>query len=837
MRKILLLGTAVGLCVPVGAMAQEVEEIVVTAQKRQESLQDVPISVLATSGETISAMSITNARDLTSTLPAVKVALSPIGNFVFIRGIGTPGINQGMEQSVSIFHDGIYMGRSQLSRAPFMDVERVEVLRGPQSILFGKNTIGGAIHVIDKKPTKNFEAEVNGLYGSFDERELTAVVSGGITDGIAARVAFRKYDTDGYLDNVMTDKKAGGRDEWTLRGQLSIDPTDTTNINLKWEHSQFDAGEQTTQLAVINPFTPAATAFNNLNMALIAAHTGGNGTEKWDRERAVINDGGALLGQIAPGFRGLPGFPDLEESSKNKMDIGSATIEQEIGDATLTMVTGYAQYKYRDICDCDFAAVPLIQVDAREKYKQFSQEIRLTSPNNVPVEYILGGYYHHTKLNYRAIDSFGSAMAYGALGLPTPLLLPNVTRDYAFDQKQNLWAIFGQGTWNATDTTRATVGLRWFKDSKKAHHTLEKSFTNGWDYSALAGLPAGSIAFGNTPEEYDRFLASTFGTTPLAPGAPSPGGISELLFAGLLGTQEHNISRKRSESKLNWNVTAEHDFAPDVMAYATISTGTKGGGFDARYLRDSDNTGNTFNPKGFFSYEPENATNYEIGLKSKLFNKSVRLNLAVFLVDVKDFQVSIFDGATAFLVVNAAKARSKGIELDATWAATDNLTFNVSGSYLDAKWRSFPFAPCWQSPATENRGNCIDRGTPTAHRDATGQRMAFAPKFATFANAIYKQPIGSTLEGALAVNVAYTSSYLNSAEGDPIYMKQKGHTKIDARISLGHIDGKWEIALLGKNLTNELTSFNSNNEPLVPGNGFRLTDRPRSFAVQARVAF
>lgn len=792
-----------------------IEDIIVTATKRSESMQKVPISVLATSGQQMQSLGITNARELTSTLPAVKVSMSPIGNFVFIRGIGTPGINQGMEQSVSIFHDGIYMGRSQLARAPFLDVERVEVLRGPQSILFGKNTIGGAIHVIDKKPTNDLEIEATGLYGSYDERELTAIVSGPLIEGVNGRISFRKYDTDGYMDNIMTGKNSGGRDEWTIRGQLSVQASDTTHVNVKLEHSQFNQGEQTTQLAIVNPFSATAAAFSGLNQILVAAATGGDGSEKFDLDRAVINDGGALLGQTLPQFNGLPGFPDLAESSKNKMTVATLTIDQEIGDATLTSVTGLAGYKYRDICDCDFAAVPLIQVDARERYNQFTQELRLASPKGGAIEYIVGGYYHHSKLAYRAIDSFGSTMAYSLLQLPTPLLLPNLTRDYTFDQKQNIWAIFGSGTWNATDTTRLSVGARWFKDSKKARHVLNKSLTAGWDYSALQGLPAGTLVYGNTAAEYDRLLTSAYGAIP------------EAVFAGLLGTTEHDIARKRSENKLNWIVTVQHDFASGIMGYATVSTGTKGGGFDARYLRDTDNTG------GYFSYEPENATNYEIGLKSKLFNNAVRLNLAAFRMDVKNFQVSIFDGATGFLVVNAAKARSQGIEAELAWAATDNLIISAAGSYLDAKWLSFPTAPCWQSPATENRGNC----TPEGYRDGKGGRLAFAPKWSGTLNVAYSVPLSDNIKGGLSGNVSYSSDYFNSGEGDPIYMLQKGNAKIDARLSLGHIDGNWEIAVLGKNLTDKLTSYNSNNQPLVSGNGFRLTDRPRTFAVQAQVKF
>lgn len=830
MKKYALLAGTMLAAFPAVASAQQVEEIVVTATKRSENLQKVPISVLSTDGEQIADQGITNVRELSSTLPAVKIALSPIGNFAVIRGIGTPGINQGTEQSVAIFHDGIYMGRSQLSRAPFLDVERVEVLRGPQSILFGKNTIGGAIHIINSKPSSDFEGQVIGSYGSFDEREFSGFINVPLSDIARVRVSGRKYDLDGYMKNVLTGTDAGGRDEWTLRGQIELEPTDSTTINLKWEHSQFDAGQQTTQIAIVNPFNAQSAAFSGLNDALRTVVTGSNAGEKVDRERAVDNDGGAVLGQVLAEFRGLPGFPDKPEFSTNKMDVGSLTIDQEIGDLTLTSITGFAQYSYRDICDCDFAAIPLIQVDQTDRYKQWSQEIRLASPKGVPVEYIVGGYYQHNTIKFREADGFGTALAYTLLGLPTPLLLPNLTRDYSFDQTQELWSVFGQATWNITDTTRLTGGLRWFKDTKRGRHRLDNYFTDGWDYSAIAALPAGTITFGNTPAEYDRFLASAFAATPLAPGV-TIGSLPELVYAGLLGTQEHDISRRRSETEVNWIITAQHDFAPDIMGYATVSTGTKGGGFDARYLRDSADVGD------FFTYEPESATNYELGLKTQLFNNAVRLNIAAFLIDVKDFQVSVFDGATAFLVVNAAKARSKGVEVELTWAPVEGLTINSAVSLMDAKWVSYPGAPCFQSPATENRGDCVNRGTPGQFRDASGDPLPFAPKFSGNLNVAYERPVSDSIKVGGGVNVAYSSSYTNSGDGDPVYMLQDKNAKIDARLSFGHVDGKWEIALIGKNLTDKLTSFNSNNQPLVPGNGFVTTDRPRSFAVQAKLSF
>ena len=823
--RLLCASIAATLMAGSAATQAQLEEVIVTATKRAESMQDVPISMLSKSGESLKDMGITRAAEFAADMPAITISQSPIGNFIFIRGIGTAGVNQGIELSVSMFQDGIYMGRHQLSRAPFMDLERVEVLRGPQSILFGKNTIGGAIHMITAKPTEEVEGMISGLYGDDGEQEITGVLSGPITDSLSGRIAVRGYQIDGFLDNVMTDKDGPERDDQTVRLQLTWDATDDLSITGKWENSEFEQTQQTTQLKVTDP-TGTGIAFSGLNQALVAVGSGGSGSETWDDERAVDNDGGELLGLAVPSFAGLPGFPDKPEFSDNSMDVGALTIDWAIGDHTLTAITGYAQYDYRDICDCDFAAVPLIQVDATEDYEQLTQEIRLTSPGGEKLDYIVGFYYHDSDLEYRSIEGFGTSLAASLVGQP-PIAVPNLTRDYSMNQDQDMWSVFGSGTYSFTDATRLTVGLRYFEESKEVDHFLNKNFTGGWDYSAVAGLPAGTLAYGDTAAEYDRFLSEVAGT-PLA----GLGALSEFLYGGLLGTSEHDIrGRERDEEDVNWTVTLEQDFGADTMVFATAATGTKGGGFDGRFL------GTTDGP--FFEYDEETAISYELGVKTYLLNGMMSLNATAFLSTVEDYQVSIFDGATAFFVQNAAEIESKGVEVDIKWAATDGLTISLAGSYLQAEYTDFPNAPCWTVSGTEpvDRGSCVGRGTPTAFRDAKGDANTFSPELAYNLNFDYRLPIGASLEARGILNINYSDDFFVASDLDPVYAIQESYTKYDVRLSLGSSDGMWDVALIGKNLSDELVSGNSNDQPLVPGNGFASTDRLRSYAVQATYRF
>ena len=803
--------------------AQQLEEVVVTATKRAESLQDVPVSVISTSGKQINEMSLTNAADVTSFLPAITIAENPVGNFVFIRGVGTAGINQGIEQSVSIFHDNLYLGRHQLSRAPFMDLERVEVLRGPQSILFGKNTIGGAIHAIAAKPTNQNEGRVSVLFGTDGELEANTVISGPITEKVRGRVSARVFQLDGYIDNVITGEDGPERDDWTVRGQLEIDASENLKINAKWEASEFNTGQQTTQIVVVNPFDPVSSATSALNQVLVATATGTSGELNFDDERAIDNDGGALLGQILPSFAGLPGFPDLDELSENNVNQGSIAFEWDLNGHTLTAISGYAEYDYIDVCDCDFAAVPLIQVDASEDYSQFSQEIRLASPGGEKIDYIIGAYYQQSDLEYRATDSFGTTIAHESLGVPTPLLVPNLARSYGLNQDQDQWAVFGSATFNFTDKTRLTTGLRYFEETKTADHFLNTHFAGGWDFSALLGLPAGSVAFDNTVAGYDSFLAG-FGSADLG-GGLTAGFLTEAIFTGLLGTFEHDIqNRERDEDAVTWSINLQHDFTTEVLGYASVSSGFKSGGFDARFLRTNDDPN--------FEFEEEEAISYELGIKSTLLDGAMRFNATAFFSEIDDYQVSIFDGATAFLVQNAAQVESKGVEVEVDWALNNQFTLRASGTWLDATYSDFPNAPCFASSASDVRGNCVNFGTPNSFRDATGETNLFSPEFAFNVNLDYLKAINNSLMFRASMNVNYSDEYFVASDLDPIFGRQDSFTRLDARLALMSADGKWEMAIIGKNLTDEFISGTNNDVPLTSGNGFAQLSRLRSVSAQ-----
>lgn len=829
------------------ASAQVLEEVVVTATKRAESLQDVPISMLAVDGESIREAAITKMEDLTNSLPAVTVVPNPIGNFIFIRGIGS-STNQGIEQSVSMFHDGIYMGRHQLSRAPFMDLERVEVLRGPQSILFGKNTIGGAMSVISAKPSDEFEGLVSYLAGDYGEQEYNVVLSGPISDTFRARLAARGYQTDGYMFNELGRNDDGSlgrdetqRDDQSIRLTLQWGVTENTTLTLKHEDSSFEDLGRTQQIGIINPLTPTAVGLTQLAGGIIMA-AGGNPAEVVDDRRAVANDGGVLLQRVAPALATdrdgslLAGFPNLDELSNNNMAITTFTVDTSIGDNTFTAIYGRAEYDYLDICDCDFAAIPLLQIEAAEDYTQNSLELRLTSPGGETIDWLVGAYFHDSDLYYTSGESFGSAIATPPtlIGATGGQLLPNITRNYFLDQQQEQMSVFGSATFNVDDANRVTFGMRYTSEDKTAARKLDKRFTDGWDatrlnVNPLTGAPMGELIFGNTAADYDTvanyFVPAILAGVTAVPAIPMEAFLNGGLWEGLLNTYEHDFTGanayNRSESFLDWSINYEHDLSEDTMMFFTASTGVKGGGFDARYLNA---------PGANFEYDEETAKNFELGIKSTLLDGGMTLNATLFRTEVDDLQVSIFDGKTAFLVDNAGAMRAQGLEFDLKWAATDNLTVTAAGAYLDNKYTKFDNSPCWVSQTVA--GTC----NAAVGQSAAGQPNIFSPKQSANLRFDHVMPIGD-YELRSTLDAFFSGGHFTAADVDPVIAYQQSYQRYNARIALTDPNAGWELAVVGKNLTDEKVSTNNNDQPLVPGNGFTSLQPLKSVAVQATYKF
>lgn len=431
MLKTLLLVAAATLP---NAQASILEETIVTAQKRPQSLQDVPISVSVTQGEKLDQFSLNGLEGFSASIPNVTIAENATQDSVTIRGIGS-GANHGFEQSVGTFIDGVYFGRGRSSRSPFLDVERVEVLKGPQGVLFGKNTIAGALNITTRKPADELEGSIDAEYFEGDgSYGVTGIVSGPLADTAAGRLVFKKHEADGYVENTVTGDDGTEKDETFFRGVFSWDISDALALTLKAEASSFDQTGRHMQLIEGGPITPLYQSVDP------------NYEQNFDYKRSVNN----------PVFGA-----DFDNTEAQNI---SATLNYDFEHFSLVSITAFVGYEYDNNIPANFAAN--IETAAKrydEEHSQFSQEFRLQSDTGGSLEYIVGVFYQTEEVDHLQFFDFDTAQGQ-ADGFPLPPFVGRTTFD--LEQDTDSLAVFAQGTWNINDSLRATLGLRYTNDEK-----------------------------------------------------------------------------------------------------------------------------------------------------------------------------------------------------------------------------------------------------------------------------------------------------------------------------------------------------------------------------------
>ncbi|MBN8805080.1 MAG: TonB-dependent receptor [Sphingopyxis terrae] len=755
-----MLLAASALAGPTAAFAQEapaesqggLDDIIVTAQKRAEGLSDVPISISAVSGKQVESYGQTNLEQISSSVPNLKITQTAIANRIAIRGIAS-GDNKGFEQSVAMFVDGVYYGRDQLSRLPLVDMERVEVLRGPQPTLFGKNAIAGAVNITTRSPTDEFEGTVSGLYEfNHKELQLTGVLSGPLSDGIEARVVGYHRSMDGYFYNQKLKRNEPNVDEYYVRGKVEFDKGGPLAAELKLEYADFAMKGQPRDVF---------GAVGNYN---------------------AVFQGPFFVSTVPDYVREDNGY-----ESRNKVFGATLNADLEIGEHTLTSVTSLLDYKTREIVDVDFSGISFLDgTNLREDYRQFSQELRLTSPGGEAFNYIGGVYYQHAKLDVQDFTLFNPTF----LGLGAPFnALGDTRNDRDYSQTSDLISAFAQGELSLTDQLRVTAGAR-FNHEKKSGR---------------------------------RSLAIVQGPLSTAPAA-----VVAAVFRAL-NIEAHSIAGKLSEDSFNPMVNVQFDATDDLMLYASYARGTKAGGFDIR--SNSLPTSTTVAKPGAFEFQDESADNFEAGLKYK--GRDVAFNLSFYRTKYKDLQVNIFDGTLNFNVRNAAAARTQGIEADFRAALAEGLTISGAIAYLDFKFTNFTDGQCYYLQTPGPGGFC----------DYSGKRNALTPKWSGNLNVDYWTPVGSDLKLSFNVNADFSSSYIAAANLDP-RTYQGSYAKLGARVALGQIDNRWEVALIGRNLTDQRILQTGSAMPLATtitggaGNAYNgIVDRPRTIAVQVTGRF
>lgn len=682
-----------------------VGEVLVTARKRTERLQDVPISVNVTSGEELASQDVRNLEALSGSVPNLHIQATPGNNAIYIRGIGSSPGNLAFEQSVGLFVDGAYAGRGRQFAAPFLDVASVEVLRGAQGALFGKNTAAGAINITSNGPTasRQMATTVTGTVDGDNGYEVTQIISGPITDKLLVRLAGKYSDNEGWLENTTTGDHNPAREDLIGRAVIDYLASDTLSFRLKVEGASQDlTGQPMSSVAPgdAKSFTRATT----------------------------------------------PGVPDFDNANSFNSVL---TINKDFANGvTLTAITAYSAFDYDKQIDSDFTINPLLRTTFQEEFNQVSQEVRLTSPNDGPLTWIVGAYAHRNEIDMHQNSSI----------LMGPF---NGASDRLFNQTNESYSLYGQATYAFNDQWKLTAGLRQTWEDKAADQTRSTS----------GAVPPSWV---NTP-----------------------------------------LSGQREESQLDPSVQVQYVLDRNTMFYASYAKGSKAGGFVG-----AQSTGG----QDAFEFEGETSQSFEVGTKLTLLNGRATLNLAAYSSKFEDLQVSGFNAATnAFITTNAASAKSQGVEAEGAFRIHPSVTLSGSVAYNDAKYDSYPTAPCVYKNGVAPPANCVE--------DIGGVRLPRAPKWSGALTLNVDHPLDNGMRLlADATMRGRSGTYLEENLNPKSY--QEGFSKVDLRLGVVAADDRWTLALIGRNLTNEWTASHSFGTPFLAGSQTYVVDPGRVVSIQ-----
>ncbi|WP_252272768.1 TonB-dependent receptor [Pseudomonas subflava] len=620
--------------------ALTLDEVTVNARHREEPARTVPIALNALDGEALSEAGLFRTEDLQQRVPSLLVSV-PNARYTSygIRGLGSSTYNDGIDGSVGVFLDGVYLGRQGMSLSDLVDIERVEVLRGPQGTLYGKNTSAGTVNISSRMPTFAPEGSGEVSLGQDGLRQYRGTLSGPLVDGVlAGRLTAYDAERDGIVDNLYDGSELREQNRQGLRGQLLWTPSEAFSARLIGEYAWQD--EQT------NVFTAS-----NFSQAT--------------RERAAF-----------VGYRQLPIDPyarRVQQDQPNTIKTLQTGVTLELNrildsGATLTSVTGYRDWTYDADQDGDGTALSIAEnVAVQLDHHQFSQELRLADSPNEHLDYVVGLYYLRQQLNREVGVRFGDDAAAFFLGdrpeidllgitpgMIPPSLLEGAHQAFDGEQRTDSRAAFGQVTWHATERLSITPGLRYTRERKQ-----------GWLSRSVSGL------------------------APLGPDLVSQIGGALLRDTTLGG--EYYRRDSIEESNLSGQLALGYEFRDDLFGYASWSRGYKAGGINL------DVVGPNVEP----TFDAERVTSIEVGLKSTLWGDRLMLDLALYQADVDDYQaltnrapVNEYAPPIRDNLINVGKVRLRGIELDGLLRASERVDLRLGVAWSDARYRDFDNAPC-----------------------------------------------------------------------------------------------------------------------------------------------
>ena len=763
------------------------EEIIVTAQKREQNLQDVPISILAIQGIEIEAGGFSDMEDMSIFTPNLFMSDSLTGQNLVMRGIGTTVANDAFEQAVAQFHDGVYYGRDNMGQNSFFDLDRVEVVRGPSPVFAGQSATAGALSYISRRPDQTAEGRFATAYGSDKEFTTDAAYGGPVSETLSVRLAGRYYELkDAGYKHVLTGDELGTKKNWGARILGVWKPNDNLELTFKFEHhdvSQIGIPKEYTRCETrpafstshmpVAPFIGALCALdaavNGINLTELDGVVGSGGASDVRAAMDQLNmASGANFGDpnywgspFSPVARGLNKAKEFNEDERreHEADIGLIAFDWDINGSGILMssITSTVEYDKHDWLDPDMSSFAVMADERSESFEQFAQEIRFSSPETDSFSWMLGGYYQKHDLIMETnvylpwlfdIPHFFSQ----GLAPRNPLLNPMVHSAVGFGGplvEESRWlSLFFDTTFHISPNFHLNFGGRYVD--------IEKT---GTENPYLFLLPADGSQFG----------------APIPLGPP--------------------VSGKSDASDFLPQVGFQYDMTEDVMFYVKYSEALKAGGF----VKSPPIGGMVPNP---FSYEPERAKGWEAGIKTLLLDGALSINLSGFYTDLSDLQVTIFVSETGqFVTTNAAKAHMSGREFDGFWAVNDNYRVRFAGNFTRAEYDNYDGAPC-NSLATKL--NAASAGNPMApcFIDGAGKKLPFSPEWSVNVSPEYSWQMGG-YDVTASANLMMSDGYsLFGIDGDPLNQVDSWE-RLDVRLSLSPQTGSWTIAFYGRDVTDE----------------------------------
>jgi outer membrane receptor protein involved in Fe transport len=754
---------------PVSADSQSpiLEEVLVSARRREESTMSVPAAVSAFGQVEIARYMTTDLKKIGEMVPQVSLAEASAGSGASftIRGIGSASANLAIEQAVSLNIDGVQVGRGRFIKLGLLDLERVEVLKGPQALFFGKNSPAGVVSLTSVTPGTELEGYIRGGYEyEAEEKYLEAALTYPFSDTFRARVAVRGTTMEGWVTNraqpipspydpsvIMSaeDRMGPNLDEIVARITLVYEPSDNfeavfkiaanrTERNTSSNAAQAVCADRTAipvTLGLPDPFGDCKLDTNRSSADL-------------PREWAVD----------WPAARGGASFMDQETL------VSSLQLDYHASKGTLTSVTGWSQFTFDSMDDFAYASISSVSGSNENRFEQLSQEVRFVSELDGPLNFTVGGYLE---------DGMLSSITAAMLGYAGPD--PATGRFYAYDRfgriESRTYSLFGQLRWQPIDALEVALGARWTREEKD----LVK-------------------------------LGHSFNHAAFAAGFQPVG---------------EDFSGEFSDSDVSPEATLTYQLSDASILYGAYKTGYKSGGFSL--------PGNVARVETIESleFDSETAEGFEIGYKSELLGRSMRLEVTAFHYEYDDLQVSSFDAdTTRFIVRNAAQLKSSGVEASMLWQATNQLSLRSALGYSKAEYERFTGSSCYLGQ-TEAQG-CVG-----GVQDLSGKAPPRAPDWSFNGGFTYDTDLTSTYSLSTTMDVSYVEGHNVQENANPVAF-QESLWRLNASVRLVNEISGLELALIGRNLTNEFYMESSTDKPVGgPGESGPGLVRPREVALQA----